>query len=190
MSIQNYNEHNDKINITGNYDHSTRKIYFSFAHDTTFYENKYALYVNESEVDIKKHLYLKLDDSHVQKLEEHVDYYLNKDDFLISNIKIDIVVINRDIVLEGFGDHDGVYTYLYDGYYKNSTGAYFHKVYNDKVPHWELVDDDLDIKHITETSSHSTHPYGHSFKTMRNKPIIVGINIVSGKMIIEYSTDL
>jgi hypothetical protein len=187
MSIQNYSEDEDKINITGYYDHSSRKIYFSFTHITSYTTNTYTLYVNEVEVDVTKYMYLKLDDSSVHTVEENVEYYLKKDDFLINNIKIDIIVINRDIQLQGFGDHNGVYTYIYDGYYKNSSGAYIHLVYHNGVPHWELVDDT--VKHITITSFHSNHPYGHSFEPITHEPLISSINISGGSLNIEYKSD-
>ena len=108
MSIQNYTELEDTINLQASYDGSSRKINLSFTHDTLYSENKYTLFVNESEVDITKKLYKKIDDSLIETLEENVEYYLKKDDFVMSNLKLDVIVINRDIRLQGFGGHDGV----------------------------------------------------------------------------------
>ena len=184
MSIQNYTELEDTINLQASYDSSSRKINLSFTHDTQYSENKYALYVNESEVDIMKYLYKNIDDGLVETLEENMEYYLKKDDFVMSNLKLDVIVINRDIQLQGFGDHDGVYTYIYDGYYKHSEGAYLHKIYHNEVPHWELVDEK--VEHITKTSLYSSHPYGHSFEPMTHEPVICGINISGGSMNVEY----
>ena len=187
MSIQNYSESPDTIDLHASYDSSSRKIHILFTHDTLYSENKYTLFVNEAAVDVTKYLYKKLDDSLVELVEENVEYYLKKDDFVMSNLKLDVIVINRDIRLQGFGDHDGVYTYIYDGYYKHSEGAYLHKIYHNKVPHWELVDEK--VEHITKTSLYSSHPYGHSFEPMTHEPLISSINISGGSLNIGYKSD-
>lgn len=187
MSIQNYTELEDIITLQASYDSSSRKIHILFTHDTLYSENKYTLFVNEAAVDVTKYLYKKLDDSLVELVEENVEYYLKKDDFVMSNLKLDVIVINRDIRLQGFGDHDGVYTYIYDGYYKHSEGAYLHKIYHNKVPHWELVDEK--VEHITKTSLYSSHPYGHSFEPMTHEPLISSINISGGSLNIGYKSD-
>ena len=187
MSIKNYTDIEDKINLKASYDSSSKKINLSFTHNTSFTENKYTLFINENEVDITKYLYKKTDNSFAVLLEENVEYYLKKDDFPMNNLKLDIIVINRDIKLQGFGDHDGVYTYIYDGYYKHSDGYYLHKIYHNEIPHWELVSEK--VKYITKTVLHSSHPFGHSFDSMSHEPIICGINISGGSMKIEYTTD-
>ena len=187
MSIQNHTESEDKIILQASYDSSNRKINFSFLHDTSHSENKYALFVNENEVDVVKYVYNKVDDSLSKTLEENTEYYLKKDDFLMNNLKLDVIVINRDIQLQGFGNQDGIYIYMNDEYYKQSDDKYLHKIYHNEVPHWEIVDEK--VKHITKTSLHSSHPYGHSFDSMTHEPMICGINISGGGLKIEYTTD-
>ena len=187
MSIKNYTALEDTINLLASYDSSSQKINFSFSHTTSYSENKYTLFVNEAEVDVTKYLYKKIDDGLVETLEENMEYYLKKEDFVMSNLKLDVIVINRDIQLQGFGDHDGLYTYIYDGYYKHSDGAYLHKIYHNEVPHWELVD--VKVNHITKTSLHSSHPYGHSFEPMTHEPLISSINISGGSLNIGYKSD-
>ena len=187
MSVQNYTLLDDTINLSASYDNSSRKIYFSFTHQTFYSTSNYALFLNENEIECTKYVYAKSDNKLVNEIKENVDYYLKKDDFLVNNIKLDLIVINRDVRLLGFGEYDGIYRYIYPQYYRNDSGNILHKtIYNGK-PHWEVKD--TKVGHIVSTTDHSSHPFGHSFNEMSHTPVINNINIIGGNLNIEYLTD-
>jgi hypothetical protein len=189
MSIQNYNKLEDKIDLIGYYNNSSEKIYFSFTHTTHYTNNTYSLYVNETEIDISKYIYLTSDDTSPSKLNENIEYYLKKEDFNFNNIKIDIIITSRDITLDGFGDDDGIYYYISPNYYKNNTGKYIHMINHNGVPHWEIVNNNNTVKHITKTTDYSNHPSGHIYTKITHSSIINGFSISGGSFNINYETD-
>ena len=188
MSIHKLNQY-DNIEILGYYDKDNNRIYFSFKHDTEIKDNIYSLFINTKEFYITTNVYLKENNNNPALLEPNIDYYIDRRDVYGTDISIEIIVVNRDITLNDFGEADGVYHYISSNYYKSDSNFYLHKITNNGEYFWEIINDKDVVTHIIRTEEHTTHPTYHNFNEILHKPIINNYKISNTMFNINYGTD-
>jgi hypothetical protein len=193
INLFNHSYYDDAVVLSGYFD-GNNKIFFSFIHDTIIENNVYRLFINDTEMDTKSVVYLVGNDSeYTDSLIDGNQYYIHMDDIDTTNLKLDVHIINRDIILEGFDNMDGVYKYLYETHYKSDGGHYLTKEVVNDNHYWHIYDNNYDnnyvIKYVSATNDYNIHPSFHTFESVTHEYVINIITINNNSLNVSYDTD-
>jgi hypothetical protein len=189
MNIIKLNEDNI-VEVYASYSSEDDNIIYSFTHETGVDNSVYALFINEIEIPYNK-IYSNESKQLIDSLLPNKEYYIINSDFeFVNPLKIEIILVNAEIILSGFDDFDGIYDYINYNYYVNIDNYYTltKSLINNKY-YW-IISNENDIEqYMSETTLHSTHPAYHEHTSVSHDDNIIStINIEGGQLKINYTS--